>query len=286
MKRIGIIGLGLIGGSLGLALRRAMADVDVVGFARRKEVASRAVERGAVGRAVPELRGVVRGADLVIIATPVLAVREVLAGIAESLDAGAVVTDVASTKAEVMRWAEEFLPPEVSFVGGHPMAGREVSGIDAADAGLFTGCTYCLVRGPSATREAVDRLEGLVRSIGARPLLIDASEHDMSVAAISHLPLLLSSALVSLTARSEEWPRMAGLASSGFRDVTRLASGSPEMSRDICLTNREAILRWLDGYVHELGELQRLLTEQDAQVEQFFRDVKERRDGWLGSRGS
>jgi len=279
--RIAIIGLGLIGGSMGLSLRKK-ADLEVVGFARRGEVASRALELGAVDRTEGDLLAAVRGADLVLIATPVMAMKDIMAKIGESLDKGCIVTDVASTKAQVMGWAEERLPSWISFVGGHPMAGKETSGIEAADADLFIGCTYCLMPGRSATKEATDKVEGLVRQIGAKPLFIDASEHDMLVAAVSHLPMVISSALVSMATKSPLWDDMSKLAATGYRDLTRLASGSPEMSRDICLTNREFILRWIDEYSKELEKFRHLISEGSEELGEAFLQARERREGWLG----
>jgi len=280
VTRMAIIGLGLIGGSMGLALKRAKADVEVVGFARRPGVASRAIELGAADRTEGSLSSTVKGADLVLIATPVMAMKAILAEIGESLNDGCIVTDVASTKAQVMGWAEESLPLGVSFIGGHPMAGKETSGIEAADADLFRGCTYCLVPGPSATKGAIDTLEDLVKKIGAKPLFIDAATHDSLVAAISHLPMIISAALVSMTTKSPSWPEMAKLAASGFRDLTRLASGSPEMSRDICLTNKGPILRWLDEYIQELERFRRLVGEGQG-LEEAFSEAREAREGWL-----
>ncbi len=284
--RIAIIGLGLIGGSMGLALKRAEADFEVVGFARRPEVASRALELGAVNRTEGELHSAVKGADMVIIATPAMAMKGILAEIGGSLREGSIVTDTASTKAKVMGWMEESLPPSVSFIGGHPMAGKEATGIEAADGDLFQGCTYCLIAGRGATKEARDRVAGLVRQIGANPLFIEASEHDSLVAGISHLPILISVALVAATTKSPSWPTMARLAASGFRDLTRLASGDPRMSRDICLTNREPILHWIDDYIEELKALRRLVSEggecgESEKLEEAFMRAREEREGWL-----
>jgi len=283
--RIAIIGLGLIGGSMGLALRRAEADMEVVGFARRPEVASRALELGAVDRTEGGLISAVKDADLVIIATPAMAMKGILAEIGGSLGEGSIVTDTASTKAQVMGWAEESLSPSVSFIGGHPMAGKETSGIKAADGDLFQGCTYCLVAGRGATKEASDTVAGLARQIGAKPLFIDASEHDSLVAGISHLPMLISVALVAATTKSPLWPAMARLASSGFRDISRLASGDPRMSQDICLTNREPILHWIDDYIEELKALRRLVSEGGEELGEAFMRAREAREGWLRMQG-
>ncbi len=287
--RIAIIGLGLIGGSMGLALRRAEEGFEVVGFARRPEVASRALELGAVDRTEGSLISAVKGADVVLMATPAMAMKEILAEIGVSLREGSIVTDTASTKDKVMVWAEETLPPSVSFIGGHPMAGKETSGIETADGDLFQGCTYCLIAGSGAAKEARDTVAGLVRQIGANPLFIDASEHDSLVAGISHLPLLISVALITATTKSPSWPEMARLAASGFRDLTRLASGDPRMSRDICLTNRDPILHWIDDYIEEMRALRCLVSEggvkgdggESEKLEEAFIRAREEREGWL-----
>lgn len=282
--RVSIVGLGLIGGSMGLALRRADAEMEVVGFARRREVGSRAVELGAVDRAAERLLDAVAGADVVFIATPVMAMKDVMIAMAEGLREGCIVTDAGSTKAQVMAWASEFLPPTASFVGGHPMAGKETSGVEAADADLFAGCTYCLTPGAGATGEACQTVEALVRQVGARPLFIDAGEHDRLVAAISHLPMLMSAALMSMAAGSTSWPEMAGLAATGFRDVTRLASGNPQMARDICLTNSDSIVRWIDEYVKELTRFRHLVAGGGDELERALTRAKEQRESWLRER--
>jgi prephenate dehydrogenase len=279
--RVAIIGLGLIGGSMGLALSRLGADIEVVGYARKPRVAGRALELGAVSSTEGSAASAVVGSDLALIATPALAVRDVLSEIGDSLRKGAIVTDVASTKSAVMGWADELLPDSVSFVGGHPMAGKETSGIEAADGDLFKGCIYCLVPGRNATKEAVASLEALVKRIGAEPLYLDAAEHDRLVAGISHLPLLISVALVSATTGSPSWPAMARLASTGYRDVSRLASGDPLMGRDICLTNREPIVQWLDDYIAELKRLRSLVDKGSVKLEQALVTAREARERWL-----
>jgi len=286
VRRIAIIGLGLIGGSMGLALKKAQGkELELVGFARRPEAASIALGIGAVDRAEGDLISTVKDVDLVLIATPAMAIKEVLTQIGDSLSQGCIVTDTASTKAQVMAWAQELLPPSVGFIGGHPMAGKETFGIRAADADLFRGCIYCLIPGENASNQAIDLVTGLVNQIGANPLFLDASEHDSLVAAVSHLPLLLSTALVTTTTKSPSWPQMARLAASGFRDLTRLASGNPEMSRDICLTNKEPILRWIDEFITELREFRRRISEEDKELEQIFLGAREQRERWLRQMG-
>jgi prephenate dehydrogenase len=278
---VAIVGLGLIGGSLGLALRRSDVDIEVVGFARRQEVASRALEIGAVDRIEGSLPLAVKAADVVIVATPAMAVREVFIGIADHLRDGVVVTDTASTKSMVMGWAGEYFSPSVNFIGGHPMAGKELSGIDAADGGLFSGCTYCLMPGGNTDQQSVGTVEGLVRRIGAIPLFIDAEEHDTLVAGVSHLPLVLSLALVSVTTGSPLWPALSKLAASGYRDLTRLAAGDTHMGRDICVTNRDNIIDWIDEYIAEMKELRRRIEDGGVDLEEILVRLKGEREAWM-----
>ena len=280
MKRVAIIGLGLIGGSLGLALK-GWADWERVGFARRVEVATKAVSSGAVDSAESDLVSAVKDASLVIIATPPMTVKDIVVQIWEHLRPGCVVTDTASTKAQIVTWAQELLPPWIHFIGGHPMAGKETSGIDAADAKLFHDGIYCLVSGKTSSPQAMELMQALVKQIGACPVVLGAAEHDKLVAGISHLPLLLSAALVSTTTKSPLWPQMAQLAAGGFRDLSRLASGSPEMSRDICLTNKGPLLQWLDEFTKELAEFRRLINNDYKELEQAFILARQRREEWL-----
>lgn len=255
-SRISILGTGLIGSSVGLALAaRPNRQYDIVGADRDRSNARTAKKLGAIDREVGSLEECVSGAGLVIIATPVMAARHILQEIGPYLTAGAVVTDVCSTKADIMRWAEEYLPDTVSFVGGHPMAGKEQSGPAAAVADLFKNATWAITPSPKADERAVGVVLGLVEALGATPLYIDPAEHDQYAAAVSHLPLVMSVALFRLVRDSHGWEDASLLAGSGFKDLTRLASGDPTMSRDIMMTNREAVLHWINRLQTELGTI-------------------------------
>jgi prephenate dehydrogenase len=284
-KRITIIGTGLIGGSIGLALRAAnLQGVEIVGHDRERGNAAEAQKRGAIDRAEHNLPRSVEGAGMVIIATPVLAVRETMVLIAPDLGEGAVVTDTASTKAHVMKWAGELLPPHVSFVGGHPMAGKENQGIEHADANLFRDRAYCICPSVDAPESAVRSVMGMAQLIGAEPLFLDAEEHDVLAAAVSHLPLMVSTALFNLVRSSPSWDDMGVMASSGFRDVTRLASGDPRMSHDIWVTNREAVIHWLDRMSGELQRFRTLLQDaKDEELLDAFAGAQLDRDAFLTS---
>lgn len=291
MIRISIVGLGLIGASLGMALRNAdpaesaLGAVEVVGFDRDQQAVKEARGRLAIDREARSLAEAVCDAQLVVVATPVQAVREVFSQLATLLPAGAIVTDVASTKAEVGRWAATLLPAGVAYVGGHPMAGKEQAGVAAADPELFRGAIYCLTVGHHTPQPAVEAVEAMVRALGAKPYYIDPEEHDAYVAAISHLPMLLSVGLVEIIGQSPAWKELAPLAASGFRDVSRLASGDPEMHRDICLTNRQGLTRWIDAMVEFLLTVRAQIAAGDeAALEALLRRAKAQRDAWLETR--
>jgi len=283
--RIAIIGLGLIGGSIGLALKQAdWQKAEIVGYVRRSELRPVALSSGAVDNVESSLKATVRGADLIIIATPVLTIKDIFSQIAADLPPDSIVTDTASTKVQVMRWAEELLPPGISFVGGHPMAGKETSGIKAAEADLFHNCVYCVTPAAQAKPAAVQTVADMVKTLGATPLTISADEHDNLVAGISHLPLLLSIALVSATTQSPSWEQMSRLAASGYRDLTRLASGNPEVNAHICLSNQAPIISWIDKFSEELQRLRKFLANGDSEIEKFLVMASEARRKWLEKR--
>jgi prephenate dehydrogenase len=281
---VSIIGLGLIGGSIGLALRQGKElGWEIVGYSRRKETVIKALSSGAIERGVTNLKDAVKQAEFVLIATPVLTIKEIFSEIAPHLPSGCIVTDTASTKVQVMKWAKEMLPPTVDFIGGHPMAGKETYGIEAAEAELFRGCTYCLTSSKTASPKSIDTVTGMVKKLGAIPFLINAQEHDKLVAGISHLPMLLSAALVSLTTKNPSWSKMSKLASSGYHDLTRLASGSPEVNAHICLSNQEAILNWIDKFGQELERYRQLVAEENKRLEQALTDANKARQEWLNN---
>jgi prephenate dehydrogenase len=274
MGKIAIIGLGMIGGSMGLAIKRAEPEqTEVIGYDRDPEVAMRAQRFGAVQSTAPTAVEAVRTATMVIVATPIAGVRRIFEEIGPHLQTSAVVTDTASTKTEVMRWAKELLPPKVHFVGCHPMAGKEQSGPQAAEETLFDGRPYCLVPSLDASPGAVNEVMKLVEYIGAKPFFLDAEEHDAYAAAISHIPLVASLALFTLARGSTAWPELASMSGPAFKDLTRLASGRPEMAHDIFLTNRANVVHWLERYIGELRKLADLIEEDDSEL--LFRVLAE-----------
>ncbi|MFC1919740.1 prephenate dehydrogenase [Chloroflexota bacterium] len=280
--RISIIGLGLIGGSLGLALKqRHGQELELTGWARRQEVALEAINKGAVDKVEPELAEAVRHSQLVFLCTPVRTIEGLLQAIAQHLPSDCVVTDTASTKHQIMKWAENSLCPSHAFIGGHPMAGKETFGIEVAEADLFEGCTYCLTPAAWTTQNDIDRVVEVVNWLGAKPLFIEASEHDYLVAGISHLPILLSAATVAITTNHPNWPLMSKLASTGYRDITRLASGNPSINIDIFHTNQEAILHWIDELMNRLSRMREQIAETDEGLKLTLSKVSDARQRWL-----
>ena len=291
-SRVAVLGLGLMGGSLGLALRETHLAARVAGYDADASTTARALARGALDVATASPTEAVAGADLVVLAVPVLAERELLATIAPTLSPRTVVTDLGSTKRQVLEWAQELLPGPSWFVGGHPMAGRERPGIEAAVPDLFSEAIWCLtpVQADGATAstepDAIALVASLARGLGATPLLLDPTTHDEVVAGASHLPLIAAAAVVRVAAGDANWSLLGRVAAGGFRDTTRVASGDVRMARDICLTNRDAILRWLDRYIAELGVLRQQLSERDSNIESWFAEAREARENWLLERGS
>lgn len=266
MTRVAIIGTGLIGASIGLRLREH-ADakaIEIVGYDRNGQRARTAEKRQAIDKRERSAAVAAQGASLVVISTPILAMREVMEEISSALMPGAIVTDTGSTKAEVMRWASELLPDTVNFVGGHPMAGKTDVGADHADPTLFEGARWVVVPNVEASQASVETVAGFAAGLGARPMYMDAEEHDAYAAAVSHLPMLAAAALFRLTRDSEAWPELSLLASSGFRDTTRLAGTDEQMAHDIALTNRDQVVHWLQRYRSALYDLEDQLLDLEG----------------------
>jgi len=268
MPAVAVVGLGLIGSSMALALKEARPDVVVVGSDRDPMTVRKALERGVVTSASADL-AVVEMVDLVIVAAPILALRDVFAGL-HSMVSGKVVTDVASTKAAVMGWASA---AGIDLVGGHPMCGREAAGIDAADAALFKGAPWILTRSEPAVIE-------LVEAVGARPVVMDAETHDRLVAGVSHAAFLLSVGYVLALSGQPDWPEASALAASGFRDMSRLAAGDPALSAGISRTNRIHMVEQLNAVTAALDRLRRHLEADDPRLIELFEEARAVRDRW------
>ncbi|MPZ97759.1 MAG: prephenate dehydrogenase/arogenate dehydrogenase family protein [Dehalococcoidia bacterium] len=273
MPRVAILGTGLIGSSIGLALKQRgeVRDLEIVGFDRYRSTANASQKAGALDKVENEPSRAVRGAGLVILAAPVLANRRLMEEIADALEDGAVVTDTGSTKAETMRWAAELMPSRVTFIGGHPMAGKTEAGPRFADPALFEDSRWVVVAPPGAPSAAIESVTNLANAVGAEPMFMDAQEHDAYVAAISHVPMLLSTALFRTARASEAWPELSLLAAGGFKDATRLTATDPAMAYDIAVTNSEQILHWLDRFRGALLDLKELLEAGEERRDEYFK---------------
>lgn len=259
--RVGIVGLGLMGSSFALALHRARPDVPVSGADADPATMRRALARGIVEPGDP-LR-----ADVLVLAVPIPAMPGVLAGLGGRRR---VVTDMASTKAQVMRWAAA---AQVDLVGGHPMCGREQAGIENADPDIFAGAPWVLTRDEPV-------LTDLVGAVGARPVFLDAERHDRLVAGVSHAAFVLSAAYVLALAGDADWADMQEVAGSGFRDVSRLAAGDPGLYAAISSTNRQAVADAVRGVEAALARLRRHVEAGDGRLVELFEEARRARERW------
>jgi prephenate dehydrogenase len=277
-----IFGVGLIGGSFALALKAAGATKRVIGLGRNPSNLQRALELGAIDEASAD-PAAVAGADLVLLATPVGQMGAVMRAIAPHLVAGTVLTDGGSTKQDVVALAYRLLRSRAAqFVPGHPIAGAEHSGVAAARADLYRKRKVVLTPLPENSERSIRTVRAAWRLCGATLCRMQPAEHDRVFAAVSHLPHLLSYALVDQVARHPNGKQLFAYAAGGFRDFTRIASSHPEMWRDICVANRAALLQELAGYQRELGEVKRLLQRGDAAgLENMFARARAARGKWL-----
>ncbi len=281
-RKITIVGVGLLGGSIGLAARQRRLAGEVAGYVRRKASLKDCEKAGAVDFATTDLLATVSNADLIFLCTPLAQMRSLAEQILPALKRGAIVTDVGSVKAEVVRELESIIAKAgAHFIGSHPMAGGEKMGVLAARADLFKCAVNILTPTKKSNPAAVRKLEQFWQSLGARTLRLDAAQHDLLVSRTSHLPHITAAALANLVLNPANPKAQAGLCATGFRDTTRIASGSPEMWRDIALANRKNVSQSVDAFVGELKKFQTALKKNDVKaVEAFFTSAKERRDDW------
>jgi prephenate dehydrogenase len=278
---VAVIGLGLMGASLCMDLVQGKLCREVRGIARRTDTVLEAFFSGAVDQATNDPITGVLGADIVILATPVRTIVDQLAEIGPHLWPGALVMDMGSTKAEICA-ALATLPPGVQPVGGHPMCGKETAGFGAAETGLYQQAPWVLTPLPRTSPDALTLAAELASAVGARPVVLEAARHDRLVAAISHLPFLLASALVHAVAQVGQTDEMVWqLAAGGFRDTSRVAASDTRMFLDILLTNRAAVIEQLDSFAGHVAELRALLASADEEALRAKLAVSQsKRAGW------
>ena len=281
--KIVIAGVGLIGGSFALALKKAGAVREVFGIGRTQAALDNALKIGVIDAIAGDWASAMKGADLVLLAMPVGAMEAAMQALLPHLEAQTVVTDGGSTKRDVVHAAERIFGARIAqFVPGHPIAGAEKSGAAAAQADLYLGRRVVLTPSSKTSKDKVALVRAAWEACGAKVDILSAEAHDRVFAAVSHLPHLLAYALVHEFAARDNAGELFGFAAGGFRDFTRIASSHPEMWRDICIANRAPLITELDAYMASLLRLRTLLASADAAgLEAVFAAARKARDAWL-----
>jgi prephenate dehydrogenase len=282
IQQLGLIGCGLMGGSFALALKRAGLVRQVVGYSKSPSTTERARVQGVIDVAAESALLAVSGSDVVLLAVPVAATETTLKTIKSLIEPGMLVMDVGSTKRDVVDSARRSLREKVGcFVPAHPVAGKEVSGVEHADPGLYAGRQLILTPLPQSEPALVQRATDLWSAIGARVLIMSPDNHDAAFAAVSHLPHLLAFAYFSAVVNQPSGTDFLSLAGPGFRDFTRIAASNPEMWRDILVANREEVLKQSQRFRHALGALEHVMREGNADaLEDLIRGPALGRAGW------
>ncbi|HVU27903.1 MAG TPA: prephenate dehydrogenase/arogenate dehydrogenase family protein [Verrucomicrobiae bacterium] len=281
-RKITIIGVGLLGGSIGLAARKFRVAGEITGFVRSKKSIADCEKFGATDFATTDLLAAVSGSDLVILCTPLAQMSSLTEQFLPALKRGAIVTDVGSVKTDVVRELENLIQKSgAHFVGSHPMAGAEKTGVAAARADLFQNAVCVLTPTRKSNSTVVKKLEQFWKSLGARVLKLPPEQHDLFVSRTSHLSHVVAATLANLVLNPANPKTQSQLCATGFRDTTRIASGSPEMWRDIALANQKNIMKSLDAFISELQKFRRTLKSVDVNaISKFFETAKSRRDNW------
>lgn len=275
-RRVCVVGVGLIGGSMALSMRRMGLADEIVGVGRRIENLKNALQLGAVTGYTRKIEQGVEDADLVILAVPVRAMPELVKSARGHFQPGAILTDVGSTKAKMIKAIEPLLAPGVDFIPAHPIAGREKSGAEYSDPEIFQGRWTIITPAKSSSPKGVQRIRRLWRALGAKVELMAPEVHDRILASVSHLPHIVAYGLVGALLKLDRKTPLLRFSAGGFRDFTRIAESSPEMWRDICLENKTEILRAMEEYEKELRRMKTLLKqEQGKGLLKFFETCRQ-----------
>ncbi|OEH85976.1 hypothetical protein BHU72_03915 [Desulfuribacillus stibiiarsenatis] len=279
-KQVCIIGVGLIGGSIALSIKETFPEYEIVGIDTDLSIIHEAISMGVVDWGTIDLNQGVEKADIIFVATPVKATEYIIKQLCQAqLKPDCIVTDVGSTKENIYESARCFQEKSISFIGGHPMAGSEKSGVKASNRRLFENAYYILTPSDWTPQHAVDVLKNVLESTKAEIIVMSSKVHDEVVGAISHLPHIVASALVNFVREKKDNPYYTALAAGGFRDITRIASASVEMWRDIVISNRESMLEILTEWERHIADIKQAIDVNDiVQIEQFFDTAKNFRD--------
>ena len=282
MNKLVIFGVGLIGGSLALALKKAGAVKTIVGVGRSAESLQQALSLGVIDQAESDVKSAIQDADAIIIATPVAQTPSILEAIKPHLAAHTILSDAGSTKGDVVQYVAHILGDKAhQFVPAHPIAGAEKSGVTAAKVDLYQHKNVVLTPNSETSQEGIKLIRTMWQNCGAKVIAMSAAEHDQIFAAVSHLPHLLAFALVEELAARPNAEQLFSFAASGFRDFTRIAGSHPEMWRDISLANKAALLKEIKAYQQQLAHLNTLLESNDsASLEALFERASVARNNW------
>ena len=281
MERITIIGMSPLGASIGLALMRArLRNTEIIGTSVDRNSLTKAAKMGAMDKAISNVRSAVEGAQLIIIDTPLTETRDALELVGGAAPDDCVVTDTGAAKVRVIEWAQQALPPNVSFVGGHPLTKNALTSLDDASASALDGVDYCLIPSPNADGEALRTVVGLVERLGAKPLFLDAKEHDSYAAAMTYLPIVVSSAFVTATTQAEGWREMHRLAASEFAEVSRYAGNDPLDSEVASRASPDELVLWLDKMIATLYSYRNQIKEDSDGLLDAFIKAWEARARW------
>ena len=279
-KKITIIGVGLIGGSFGLALKEKKPNFKIVGI-DKQEIIEKAIARGAIDEGTVNLEEGTKETDIVIIATPVKTILNLLTQINPFLKKGCLVTDTGSTKQQIVQKADKVLSKDIFFIGGHPMAGSEECGIESANPHLFQDKTYILTPTKKSNLTAIEKIFSLIKMIGANKLILNPLEHDRIIGAVSHLPQIIAVSLINMVnelVQKENNNNYFKAVGEGFKDITRIASSPYKIWEDICYTNKEIILEMIQEFRNYLGIIEDKLKKDPSILKEEFQKASKLRE--------
>jgi len=278
--RVGVVGVGLLGGSIGYILKKKKWAETVLGIGRSKDKLKKAIDLKAIDEYMIGFDEKLRDVDLLIMCVPVQLIPRFIKEALPYLKDGVIITDIGSTKGDIIRSIEKVLPATAYFVGGHPMAGSEKTGVEALDPYIFENAVYVLCESKNTNEKALETVAEMARTLSANVHKMNYDLHDLAVAAISHVPHIVASSLVNTVSKlDKDTGQILGLAAGGFRDTTRIASGSPEMWKDICMTNSDKIIDVIEVLENEINKFKTAVQNKDEKkIEKLFEDGKKVRD--------
>ena len=273
--------MGPIGVSIGLTLKKkTLSDINIIGTSRNRESVSHALKVGAIDKAESNLKTATNKSQLVILDTPISETQEIMEALGSILIDGCVVTDTGNSKVSSINWATEYLRDGINFVGGHPLIKKRMQTIEEADSTVFDGIDYCITPSKSASKQSVETVVNIANLLGAKPFFLDPHEHDSYAAAMNYLPIVLSSAFVTATSKSNSWREMHRLAASAFGEFSYLATNHPDDNSAMCIENTDSLLHWIDQMINELCTYRNNIKENSDSLLDSFVEAWIARSRW------